>query len=62
MTAIFRGQGADKRRPPARHEAMLGIERTQATEAGVHQPEFMVARIRQFVNVDVAGDMDTSGR
>src|SRR5215510_1227787 len=43
MTAIFGGQGADKRRPPPRRETMLGVECTKTTKARVHQPEFVLA-------------------
>ena len=60
MTAVFRGQRADKRRAPARMETMLGVERAETTEAGVDQPELVVAIPRKLVDVDVAGDMNAA--
>ena len=59
MAAVFRGQGGDKRRPPAGSEAMFGIERAQAGEAGVDDPELIVAVLGHFVDMDVAGDMNS---
>ena len=61
MTAVFRRQRADKRRPPAGGEAVVGIQRTQAAEAGVDHPEFVVPVIGHFMNVDIARDMHAAG-
>ena len=60
MAAVFRGQGADKRRAPARVEAVIVIECAETAETGVDHPEFRVASPRKFVDVDVAGDMNAS--
>src|SRR6185436_13435499 len=50
MTAVFRSQRADKSRAPARMETMLGVERAETTEAGVDQPELVVAVPRKLVD------------
>ena len=60
MTAVFRGQSADKRRAPARMKTMLGVERAKTTEAGVDDPKLVVAVPRKLVDVDVAGDMNAA--
>src|SRR4029077_17647083 len=60
MTTIFRGQSADKWRAPARMKTMLGVERAEATEAGVDDPKLVVAIPRKLVDVDVAGDMNAA--
>ncbi len=61
MTAVFRRQRADKGGPPAGGEAVVGIQRTQAAEAGVDHPQFVVPVIGHFMNVDIARDMNTAG-
>jgi hypothetical protein len=61
MTAVFRCQRADKRRPPAGGEAVVGIQRAQAAEAGVDHPELVMLVIGQFMHVDVARDMQAAG-
>ncbi len=38
MAAVFGRQAGDERRPPARVEAVVGVERAEAAEAGVDQP------------------------
>ena len=43
-------------------EAVLGIERAEAAEAGVHHPQLVVAVIGHLVDVDVAGDVDAPGQ
>ena len=40
---------------------MVGIQRAQAAEAGVDHPELVVLVIGQFVNVDIARDMQAAG-
>ena len=39
VAAVLRGQLGDERRPPARHEAVDPVERAQAGEARVDEPE-----------------------
>ena len=60
VTAILGCQGADERRAPARIKTMLRVERAEATEAGVDDPQLVVAIPGQLVDVDVAGDMDAA--
>jgi hypothetical protein len=40
VAAVVGRQRREERRPPARHKAVLAIERTQAAEGRVDQPEF----------------------
>src|SRR5579864_3738967 len=40
MAAVLGGESSDERRPPARHETVVRIERAKAREAGVDDPEF----------------------
>ena len=60
MTAVFGGQGADERRPPARIETVLGVERAKTTEARVDDPELVVDISRELMDIDVAGDMNAA--
>ena len=56
MAPILRGQSGDKRRPPARDETVGRIERAQAREAGVDDPQFVAGK-RELVDANVAGDV-----
>ena len=38
VAAVLGGQGGDERRPPPGHEAVVGVQRTQAGEPGVDRP------------------------
>src|SRR5690625_7085256 len=58
VAAIFGGVAADEFGSPARHKAVVFIQRAQAGELGVDQPQF-IACVGHFVNVDVAGDVCT---
>ena len=60
MTAIFRGQRADKRRAPAWIKTMIGVERAETTKASVDHPKFVVAIPCKLVDVDVAGDVNAA--
>ena len=55
VAAVLGRERADERRPPARHEAVRVVERGQAGEARVDDPQ-LAARVRQFVHADVAGE------
>ena len=54
VAAVLGGVAGHEARPPARHEAVLGVERAKAREQRVHVPA-IVARERHLVDVDVAG-------
>jgi hypothetical protein len=41
---------------------MVGVQRTQAAEAGVDHPQFVVPIIGHFMNVDIARDMNAAGQ
>src|SRR5262249_31523607 len=56
VAAVLGGKGGDERRPPARHETVLGVQRTQAREARVDHPKFVTGP-RYLMNADVAGDV-----
>ena len=43
VAAIFWSQGADKRRPPAGRETMVGVKRAETTEASVDRPQLVIA-------------------
>ena len=57
MAAVRRLQLGDKRRPPARHEARLGVESGETGEAGVDEPEVAAGAVGHLVDQDVAGDV-----
>jgi len=50
------GQGGDERRPPPGDEAVVGMERAQAREPGVDDPQFLTGP-GEFVDADVPGDV-----
>ena len=56
VAAVLRAETRDELRPPARHEAMVRVQSTQAREQRVDEPEFCVPP-GQFVDVDVSGDV-----
>ena len=56
VAAVLGGQGREERRPPARHEAVPAVERAQAAEGRVDQPQ-LVARPGQLVGLDLAGEV-----
>ena len=56
MAAVLGRQRGDERRPPARDEAVVGVEGDEAREARVDDPQ-LVAGEGQVVDVDVAGDV-----
>ena len=60
VAAVLRGQLGDERRPPARHEAVAGVEAGQAGEQGVDDPQVRLAAVRgppgDLVALDRAGD------
>jgi hypothetical protein len=41
---------------------MIGIERTETAKAGIHDPKLILLVPGQFVNIDVAGDVDAPGK
>ena len=57
MAAILRRVVADKFWPPARHETGFGIQRAQAREQRVDEPDRAVGIPSHFVDVDMTGDM-----
>ena len=56
VAAILGGQRGEERRPPARHEAVPAVERAQAAEGRVDQPQ-LVARPGQLVGLDLAREV-----
>ena len=60
VTAVLRGQLGDERRPPARHEAVAGVEAGQAGEESVDDPQVRLAAVSgspgDLVALDLAGD------
>ena len=56
VAAVLGRQGREERRPPARHEAVPAVERAQAAEGRVDQPQ-LVARPGQLVGLDLAGEV-----
>ena len=56
MAAVLGRQRREERRPPARHEAVPAVERAQAAEGRVDQPQ-LVARPGQLVGLDLAGEV-----
>ena len=61
MAPIGGLEGRDERRPPARHEAVRPVERAEAGESGVDEPE-LVAPPGHLVDLDVAGDVASAGQ
>src|SRR5262249_38527321 len=61
VTAVLGEQGGDERGPPARHETVRGIQRTQAREAGVDEPQLW-SRPGQLVYADVTGHVSGRGQ
>ena len=59
VAAIFRRQGGDERRPPARHETIAAVEGAETREARVDEPQ-VVAGPGHFVNLHVTGDVAES--
>ena len=71
MAAVVGCQRRQKRRPPARHEAVPAIERAQAAECRIHQPELPLTvpsptrgegrrGPRQLVDLDLAREVRRS--
>ena len=59
VAAVLGRVAGHEARPPARHEAVLVVERAQAGEQRVHVPA-LGRRERHLVDVDVAGDVDVA--
>ena len=53
VAAVLRGERGNERRPPTRHEAVVGRRSGKAREARVDRPE-LVTGAREFVHADVA--------
>ncbi len=60
MTAVLGGERGDEMRAPARMKAVIDVQRAEAAEACVDQPQLIVVVPRHFVDVDVAGDMNAA--
>ena len=57
MAAVGRLQGRDKRRPPPRREAGRPVERAEAREPGIDDPELVAIAPGHLVDLDVARDV-----
>ncbi len=57
VAAVLRRVVRDEARPPARHEAGFRIQRAQAGEQRVHEPQVAVLVPGHLVDVDRAGDV-----
>ena len=57
VAAVRRLQRRDKRRPPPRLEAGRAVDRAQAREPGVDDPELVACTPGHLMDLDVAGDM-----
>ena len=60
VAPVLGGERGDERRSPARHEAVLVVDRRQAREPRVHDPE-LVADVREVVDPDVARGVRAAG-
>lgn len=56
MTSVLGPQGRNERRPPARCKTVMRIERGQAREESIHDPE-LTANPCAFMRLDVAGEV-----
>ena len=61
VAAVFWGKGRDESGSPARHETVLGIDRCQAREPGVHEPQLAARVIGHVVDRYVSGDVAAKG-
>ena len=61
VAAIVGRQRREERRPPARHEAVPAVERAQAAEGRIDQPQ-LIAGPGQFVGLDLAGEVGGAGQ
>ena len=75
VAAILGGERRDEGRPPARHEAVIGVERAQAGKTGTDDPQLVtgpgdlvdsditrdVARARKEARIVLAGWLDARG-
>ena len=62
VAAVGRLQRRDERRPPARREAGRAVERAEAGEAGVDDPELAAGAPGHLVDLDVARDVAGAGQ
>ena len=62
MAAVGGLQRRDKRRPPPRREAGRAVERAEAGEPGVDDPELVAGAPGHLVDLDVARDVAGAGQ